>query len=262
MQLIKYCGIVRAEVPDGAVQLNWMRVFNTDEEISKCSASGGDCRIISAFGPCPAMRRLIPRPSQQAAPTPASPGAESYASHCAICHGDRREGILPAFPPLLGIGRQLTDAQITELIHTGKGRMPAFPKVQGEELTELLRFLSSPDMSAPQTSGAQATNAGGNTSPAHPAGLSEAGGALFRQNCAFCHGRDAMGGETGPDLTRVEAGASGSRRRQDLGGNPRRTARKEDAGLQFFQPGAPQPGGFHSRTGGGCGFQEGRTARR
>ena len=31
--------------------------------------------------------------------------------------------------------------------------------------------------------------------------LVAAGGALFHQNCAFCHGRDAMGGETGPDLT-------------------------------------------------------------
>ncbi len=29
----------------------------------------------------------------------------------------------------------------------------------------------------------------------------EPGGALFRQHCAFCHGRDAGGGETGPDLT-------------------------------------------------------------
>ena len=28
------------------------------------------------------------------------------------------------------------------------------------------------------------------------------GGALFQQNCAFCHGRDAAGGETGSDLTR------------------------------------------------------------
>src|SRR5258708_1523137 len=26
--------------------------------------------------------------------------------------------------------------------------------------------------------------------------------ALFVQRCAFCHGRDAGGGETGPDLTR------------------------------------------------------------
>ncbi len=30
----------------------------------------------------------------------------------------------------------------------------------------------------------------------------EAGNTLFQQRCAFCHGRDAMGGETGPDLTR------------------------------------------------------------
>jgi cytochrome c oxidase cbb3-type subunit 3 len=31
---------------------------------------------------------------------------------------------------------------------------------------------------------------------------SERGGALFLQQCAFCHGRDAGGGEDGPDLTR------------------------------------------------------------
>ena len=30
----------------------------------------------------------------------------------------------------------------------------------------------------------------------------ENGGALFLQNCAFCHGKDAGGGESGPDLTR------------------------------------------------------------
>jgi len=34
-----------------------------------------------------------------------------------------------------------------------------------------------------------------------PAGQS-GGNSLFQQNCAFCHGRDAGGGETGPDLTR------------------------------------------------------------
>ena len=32
--------------------------------------------------------------------------------------------------------------------------------------------------------------------------LVENGQSLFLQNCAFCHGRDAGGGETGPDLTR------------------------------------------------------------
>jgi cytochrome c oxidase cbb3-type subunit 3 len=32
--------------------------------------------------------------------------------------------------------------------------------------------------------------------------LIQKGKALFRQDCSFCHGRDATGGESGPDLTR------------------------------------------------------------
>jgi cytochrome c oxidase cbb3-type subunit 3 len=43
---------------------------------------------------------------------------------------------------------------------------------------------------------------GGDTAAPQNAGLAAAGGSLFQQNCAFCHGRDAGGGETGPDLTR------------------------------------------------------------
>lgn len=35
-----------------------------------------------------------------------------------------------------------------------------------------------------------------------PPALVESGQSAFLQNCAFCHGRDAGGGETGPDLTR------------------------------------------------------------
>lgn len=35
--------------------------------------------------------------------------------------------------------------------------------------------------------------------PENPA-LVESGQVIFRSNCAFCHGRDARGGETGPDL--------------------------------------------------------------
>jgi cytochrome c oxidase cbb3-type subunit III len=36
----------------------------------------------------------------------------------------------------------------------------------------------------------------------YPADLVQKGKALFRQDCSFCHGRDASGGESGPDLTR------------------------------------------------------------
>lgn len=124
---------------------------------------------------------------------PPDPGAEAYARHCAICHGDRREGILPGFPSLLGIRRQMNDQQIAALIHTGKGRMPAFPALQDGELQSLLHYLTA---EAPRAA------TGEESSPARPAGLVAAGGALFQQNCAFCHGRDAMGGESGPDLTR------------------------------------------------------------
>jgi len=121
---------------------------------------------------------------------PQDPGAASYAKHCAICHGDQREGILPGFPPLQGINHRMPESKIADLIHTGKGRMPGFPNLQDSELTALLHYLTSAEPSS-------ATGEKGEAS----SGLAEAGGALFRQNCAFCHGRDAMGGETGPDLT-------------------------------------------------------------
>jgi cytochrome c oxidase cbb3-type subunit 3 len=63
-----------------------------------------------------------------------------------------------------------------------------------------------------EVTGAQVANVGGQASSAdgqkrsdhlaYPPGAIKSGGELFQQNCAFCHGRDAQGGETGPDLTR------------------------------------------------------------
>lgn len=128
----------------------------------------------------------------QAAPAAQTPGnavgAQSYARHCAICHGEQREGILPGFPPLLDVNRQLTPQQIENVVRTGKGRMPGFSKLPQEETTALLRFLATDDLTAKASEG----------SP----NVAEAGRHLFQRNCAFCHGRDAAGGESGPDLTR------------------------------------------------------------
>src|ERR1017187_6392432 len=57
--------------------------------------------------------------------------------------------------------------------------------------------------------GAQITpskrKAGGSGTPvrkSYPPALVRRGDSLFQQNCSFCHGRDATGGESGPDLTR------------------------------------------------------------
>ena len=129
-------------------------------------------------------------PIKQTAPAQNDPGAQSYARNCAVCHGDEREGNLPGFPALVGIKRRMTDDQLTTLIHSGKGRMPSFPGLQGAELNALLQYLGTP--------GPSVTSAG---QVSHATGQAAAGEGLFHQNCAFCHGRDAMGGETGPDLT-------------------------------------------------------------
>jgi glucose dehydrogenase len=79
--------------------------------------------------------------SGQAGHNPA--GAQAYQDRCAICHGDHMEGIPPSFPMLLGVGSRMTAAQLTAFIHTGKGRMPPMPEVQGPELDALLRYLGA-----------------------------------------------------------------------------------------------------------------------
>jgi mono/diheme cytochrome c family protein len=132
-----------------------------------------------------------------ASAAPANVGAESYAKHCAICHGEQREGILPGFPPLASIKRQMTDQQITALIRDGKGRMPGFQKMPNEELAELLQYLANP----PAKTAPPAIIGRVNHKGLELTGEAAAGEALFQQSCSFCHGRDAMGGETGPDLT-------------------------------------------------------------
>jgi cytochrome c oxidase cbb3-type subunit 3 len=56
------------------------------------------------------------------------------------------------------------------------------------------------------TSGAQAPRRTGQSiasvRKSYPAALVQSGDSFFQQNCSFCHGRDAGGGEGGPDLRR------------------------------------------------------------
>ena len=86
----------------------------------------------------------------------------------------------------------MTPQQIAQLVRTGRGRMPAFAALPEQQLQALVTWLSQPEGSAPATEVVASAN---------DLNLAHAGGALFHQNCAFCHGRDAMGGEDGPDLT-------------------------------------------------------------
>jgi cytochrome c oxidase cbb3-type subunit 3 len=64
-------------------------------------------------------------------------------------------------------------------------------------------FLSLTLAAAQTPSGHTPAPLGAEHAPSsYPPALVQKGAALFRQDCAFCHGRDAGGGESGPDLTR------------------------------------------------------------
>jgi glucose dehydrogenase len=80
-------------------------------------------------------------------------GEASYQKHCAICHGEHREGIPPTFPALLGIGSRMGPVETQALIEQGKGRMPAFKTLPGHsidapEMTALLQYLGVTSTSA------------------------------------------------------------------------------------------------------------------
>jgi cytochrome c oxidase cbb3-type subunit 3 len=63
--------------------------------------------------------------------------------------------------------------------------------------------VSSAQTPTQSTSASSKVKPNGTTIPAaYPLALVQGGASLFRQNCSFCHGRDAGGGESGPDLTR------------------------------------------------------------
>ncbi len=130
-------------------------------------------------------------------------GAPAYADHCAMCHGPTREGNPPIIPPLVGVTQRMKNDEIADTIHHGRGAMPAFPRIVDAELTSLLHFLAAGEMAAPAASTGAETTA----PPAHASGPpvpTDPGNALFQQSCSFCHGRDAGGGESGPDLTRSQ----------------------------------------------------------
>ena len=92
-----------------------------------------------------------PAPTSQPLPAHASgdpAGAGLYEKNCAICHGEKLEGIVPGFPALQGVATRLTSTQIADLIRSGKGRMPGFDstKLSEDQMQTLLRFLNSQTM--------------------------------------------------------------------------------------------------------------------
>ena len=72
-------------------------------------------------------------------------GERVYREQCASCHGDTREGSPPSFPGLIDIHRRLSREAIARVVHSGRGRMPGFPQIQGDRLRSLLDWLTTGD---------------------------------------------------------------------------------------------------------------------
>jgi ubiquinol-cytochrome c reductase cytochrome c subunit len=112
-----------------------------------------------------------------------------YATYCSSCHGARGEGSSIA-PPL--VGKSATD--ISFMLDTGRmpaaapgvneiHRQPIFTRGQIAQLVEYVASLSSP---------------GARTSlPRVLSGNAAAGGKLFTENCAQCHGAAGEGDSVG-----------------------------------------------------------------
>jgi glucose dehydrogenase len=120
-------------------------------------------------------------------------GSTLYQNQCALCHGGDLKGSPPEFPSLVGIDKRMSTTVISELIHSGKGRMPSFPNLQGAGLQAVLEYVRT----GVESAGGLAGNSGALARPISAAAAGAArdalGAKVYEHNCAICHGDDLMG---------------------------------------------------------------------
>jgi glucose dehydrogenase len=122
-----------------------------------------------------------------------STGERTYHNQCSICHGDKRTGSPPTYPSLVDVTKKLSQAEIETTILQGKGRMPAFPNLQGKYLQSLLQFLKTGDQPTPKGEDAK-TEKIESASAEPPEETPQTAGANFYQDkCATCHGEHREG---------------------------------------------------------------------
>jgi len=107
-------------------------------------------------------------------------GADAFQSQCAVCHGTNLAGSPPAFPSLVDVGKRLTDAQIADTIHQGKGRMPSMTNLSAEQVTAVIRYIKTAPLAAPPAGDKKELAAGPVDDPA--------GMKVYMRRCVFCHG--------------------------------------------------------------------------
>ncbi|MGA2102374.1 MAG: PQQ-binding-like beta-propeller repeat protein [Candidatus Sulfotelmatobacter sp.] len=72
-----------------------------------------------------------------------------YMNQCAVCHGEKMAGSPPGIPSLIGLNHRMSMPQVSATIKNGKGRMPGFANLSGEQMSALLSYVMS-DQNADQ----------------------------------------------------------------------------------------------------------------
>jgi quinoprotein glucose dehydrogenase len=75
--------------------------------------------------------------------TSTSSGKQVYENKCAACHRSDRSGALPEVPSLIGIDQRYTDREISKIVKTGNGRMPAFAALSPQEVAAVTAYVLS-----------------------------------------------------------------------------------------------------------------------
>jgi glucose dehydrogenase len=121
-----------------------------------------------------------------------STGERTYHNQCSVCHNDDRKGSPPTYPSLIDVGSRLTQTQIENTILQGKGRMPAFPNLQGDYLQSLVQFVRNGGESGPKANDGKAEKAANDATPApvgsRGAAPASVGADVYGNKCAVCHG--------------------------------------------------------------------------
>jgi mono/diheme cytochrome c family protein len=72
------------------------------------------------------------------------PGAQTFATNCAGCHGANGQGIAGSGPNLITSSRARDAAFVRKQLQNGSAnkKMPAFPQIKGQELEALVRYVT------------------------------------------------------------------------------------------------------------------------
>ncbi len=116
----------------------------------------------------------------------------------------------PTYPSLVDVGTRLTQTQIEATILQGKGRMPAFPNLQGSYLQSLVQFVRNGGESGPKGTDENAVKAENDATHvpggSREAATARAGADVYGSKCATCHGDHREGKPpTFPALTGVRS---------------------------------------------------------